>query len=155
MEYKFYTCKYDSAFKEVFAKEENKDILSKLLESILKVEITKIEFLNLERNVDNVNIARKHLDLYLETNIGKIQVEINSANKSYVRPRNASYLCDTYSHHVLKGEEYDEETLIIQINFSYGIKTKEYIRDYKLRDREGNEYVKNFVIYEINMLNIS
>lgn len=151
MEYKFYTCKYDRAFKEVFAKEENKDILSKLLESILKVEITKIEFLNLERNVDNVNIARKHLDLYLETNIGKIQVEINSSNKSYVKPRNMSYLCDIYSHHVLKGESYDEETLIIQINFSYGINNKEYIREYKIRDDKGNEYVKNYIIYEINM----
>ena len=28
---KFYTCKYDRAFKEVFGKEENKDILTKLL----------------------------------------------------------------------------------------------------------------------------
>ena len=62
-----------------------------------------------------------------------------------------SYLCDIYSHHVLKGESYDEETLIIQINFSYGINNKEYIREYKIRDDKGNEYVKNYIIYEINM----
>ena len=36
---KFYTCKYDRAFKEVFMKEENKDILSCVLETILNVEI--------------------------------------------------------------------------------------------------------------------
>ena len=29
---KFYTCKYDRAFKEVFMKEDNKDILTNLLE---------------------------------------------------------------------------------------------------------------------------
>lgn len=31
MEYKFYTCKNDRAFKEVFMKEKNKDILKALL----------------------------------------------------------------------------------------------------------------------------
>ena len=148
---KFYTCKYDRAFKEVFAKKENKDILSKLLESILKVKINDIEYLNLERNVDNINIARKHLDLYLNTDIGKIQVEVNSTDKDYVKPRNMSYLCDIYSHHTLKGETYNEETMIIQINFSYGIDIEEYIREYKIQDNKGNKYVKNFVIYELNM----
>lgn len=78
-------------------------------------------------------------------------MEVNSSNKNYVKPRNMSYLCDIYSHHILKGEEYEEGTLIIQINFSYGINNKEYVREYKLRDIEGNEYVKNFIIYEINM----
>ena len=46
---KFYTCKSDRAFKEVFMKEESKDILSKVLETVLKVEIKDIKFLNLER----------------------------------------------------------------------------------------------------------
>ena len=41
--------KYDRVFKEIFAKEENKDILIKLLESIIKVKIEKVEYLNLER----------------------------------------------------------------------------------------------------------
>ena len=126
---KFYTCKYDRAFKEVFMKKENKDILGKVLESILNVEINKIKYLNLERNVDNVRVKRKHLDLYLETNIGKIQVEVNSIDNNYVRPRNMSYLCDIYSHHTLVGQEYDQDTLIIQINFSYGLKYEEHIRE--------------------------
>ena len=148
---KFYTCKYDRAFKEIFMKEENKDILSKVLETILKIEVKEIRFLNLERNVDNVKIKRKHLDLYLETNIGKIQVEVNSGESKYVRPRNMSYLCDIYSHHTQKGKEYEEEVLIIQINFSYGLKYKEYIRKNMVQDENKNKYVKNFIIYELNM----
>ena len=148
---KFYTCKYDRAFKEVFGKEENKDILKKLLEEILQVEIEKIEYLNLERNVDNVKVKRKHLDLYLETNIGKIQVEVNTTNSKYVKPRNMSYLCDIYSHHTLIGQEYDQDTLIIQININYGQQDEKYIREYRLRDESGKEYIKNFIIYEINM----
>jgi len=148
---KFYTCRYDRAFKEVFMKEENKDILSKLLESILKVEIEKIEFLNLERNVDNINIKRKHLDLYLETNIGKIQVEVNSSNHKYIRPRNFSYLCDIYSHNVLVGESYKEDKLIIQINFNYGVSSESNIEKYMLKSDTNKTYIENFIIYEINM----
>lgn len=148
---KFYTCRYDRAFKEVFMKESNKDILSKLLESILDLKIKEIKFLNLERNVDNLNVKRKHLDLYLDTNIGKIEVEVNSEDNDYVRPRNTSYLCDIYSHHTLIGKEYNELTLIIQINFSYGLNYNEYIRKYMIQDEVNNKFVNNFIIYEINM----
>ena len=40
---------------------------------------------------------------------------------------------------------------MIQINFSYGLKDKEYIRKYEIQDKEKNKYVRNFIIYEINM----
>ena len=56
---KFYTCKYDRAFKEVFMKEDNKDILTNLLEEILEVKISNIEFLNVERNSDNIKLRRE------------------------------------------------------------------------------------------------
>ena len=121
---KFYTCRYDRAFKEVFMNEKNKDILKELLKSILKVEIKEVRYLNLERN---------------------------SQDLDYVKPRNTAYLCDIYSHYVEIGKEYDEDTLIIQINLSYGLKDSEYMRKYTIKDSSGKEYVKNFVIYEINM----
>ena len=38
---KFYTCKNDRTFKEVFLEEENSDLLKALLETILKIEIEK------------------------------------------------------------------------------------------------------------------
>ena len=148
---KFYTCRYDRAFKEVFMNEKNKDILKELLKSILKVEIKEVRYLNLERNTDNIKLKRKHVDLYLDTDIGKIQVEVNSQDLDYVKPRNTAYLCDIYSHYVEIGKEYDEDTLIIQINLSYGLKDSEYMRKYTIKDSSGKEYVKNFVIYEINM----
>ena len=148
---KFYTCKDDRAFKEFFMNEKNKDILVGLLESILKVKIKEIEYLNLERNSDNVHVRRKHLDLNLETDIGRIEIEVNASNEKYVRPRNTAYLCDIYSHYVEKGKKYDEDTLIMQINFSYGISDSEYVRKYSISDETGKQFVKNFIIYEINM----
>ena len=149
---KFYTCKFDRAFKEVFMNENNKDILKALLESILKLEINEIDYLNLEKNVDNVNVKRKYFDLFLKTNIGKVQVEVNGGLKSYIRERNAAYIFDTYSHETLKGENYTEIELVIQINFTYGLgSNKKNLRIYKLMDEEKSEFISNLLIYEYNM----
>ena len=59
-------------------REDSKDILSKVLEAVLEVEVKDIKFLNLERNVDNIHVRRKYFDMFLDTNIGKIQVEVNA-----------------------------------------------------------------------------
>lgn len=116
---KFYTCKYDRAFKEIMLNEKNKEVLKKLLEQILKVEIKEIEFKPTELNTGNLEVKRKTLDVLLTTNVGKIGIEVNGFRKDYVRPRNMAYICDVYAHHTLVGETYNEDTKIIQINFSY------------------------------------
>ena len=131
---------------------KNKDILVGLLECILKVKIKEIEYLNLERNSGNVHVMRKHLDLNLETDIGRLEIEVNASHAKYVKARNTAYLCDIYSHYVEKGDKYDEETLIIQINFSYGLPDDgKYVRKYTISDETGQQFVKNFIIYDINM----
>ena len=53
--------------------EKNKDLLIYLLEGILKVKIKEVEYLNLEQNVDNIYVKRKHFDLNLKTDVGRIQ----------------------------------------------------------------------------------
>ena len=151
IEEKFYTCKYDKPFKEIMLKEENKDVLKKLLENILKIKIKEIEINNQERNTGNIKIRRKHLHALLTTNEGKIEIEVNTSNEKYVHPRNMAYISDIYASHTLVGEEYNEDTKIIQINLSYKIKDEKGYRIYKVRDKEGKEYVKNLIIYELNM----
>lgn len=111
-EKEFYTCKNDRAFKEVFMRKENKDLLIKLLESTLDIKITELKYLNLEKTVDNVNIRSKRFDLHVKTEKENIQIEVNSQMQDYVRPRNASFLFDTYSHGIKVGEEYDQTTLM-------------------------------------------
>ena len=109
-EKEFYTCKNDRAFKEVFMRKENKDLLIKLLESTLDIKIKELKYLNVEKTVDNVNIRSKRFDLHVKTEKENIQIEVNSQMQDYVRPRNASFLFDTYSHGVKVGEE--DEKLI-------------------------------------------
>ena len=37
------------------------------------------------------------------------------------------------------------------INSVYNENGEEYVREYRMQDNIGNRYVKNFVIYELNM----
>ena len=149
---KFYTCKNDRTFKEVFLEEENSDLLKALLETILKIEIDKIEIKKTELLSGNINIKDKRVDAIIYTNNKKIEIEVNSENKEYLHSRNTAYICNMYQSHTLSGEYYNEETDIIQINLTWGLGKKEKEkRKYMIRDEEGERIVKNFKIYEINM----
>ena len=132
--------------------EGNEDLLKVLLESILDIKIIKLTYLNLEKNNGNIHIRRKHFDFHVKTESENIHIEVNNGMRDYVRPRNMAYLCNTYSNSVLSGEEYDEETKFIQINFTYGLGKKEKgLRIYWLEDEEMIRYVNNLCIYEFNM----
>lgn len=148
---KFYTYKYDRAFKEIMLKKDNIELLKYYLEYILNVEIKQIKINNVELINGNLNTRGKRLDLYLETNAGKINVEMNAENKNYVHPRNLAYICNIYQNHTLIGKEYDQNTKIIQINFSYGLNKKKAIYKYEIKNEEDERFVYNFEIYEINM----
>ena len=78
----------------------------------------------------------------------------------YIRPRNASFLFDTYSHNVVVGGDYSEKTLFIQINFTYGLgedtkynNKKEYdvINKYMFMNEKCKPYIHNIVLYEFDM----
>lgn len=148
---KFYTCKYDRTFKEVMLNKKNEDILKWFLEDILQVKIETMEINTIEMNTGNIHVKRKYVDVLLKTDVGKIEIKVNACNEDYVKPRNMAYISNIYTNHTLVGKDYSEEVPIIQINFSYGLKDSEKIRVYKIQDRSGKEYVKNFTIYEINM----
>ena len=159
-ENKFYTCRYDITFKEVFMKEKNKDILIAVLESILNIKIKEIKYLNLEKNNGNIYVRRKHFDLHVKTDKENIHIEVNNYLEDYVRPRNMAFICNTYSREVLRGEEYDENIDFIQINLTYNMINKykeknkfhdeKSLRIYKIRDDKGKNFVNNFTIYELN-----
>ena len=149
---KFYTCKNDSAFKEIFGNIKNKKLLIWLLERILQVNIDKLTYLNVERNNNDLITKRKRLDILVETNVGRINIEMNATSKEYLHPRNFCYLSNIYNKNTSISEDYNEDTLTIQINFTYGIKDdNKILRIYKVQDDEQKCYIKNFEIYEYNM----
>ena len=149
---KFYTCRYDRTFKEVFLKKENEDLLITLLEFTLDLKIFEIQRLNIETLQGNIGTRKKYCDLLLKTDQGYIGIEINSERKDYLHCRNLAFLCNVYSRYTLTGEMYSEDTLIIQLNLTYGMLKNDakICRTYMLTDGEKN-FVRNFKIVEWNM----
>lgn len=148
---KFYTCKYDRPFKEVFLDEENEDLLRELLEKILKETITHIEYKPTERNTGNIKIRRKTLDALITTENRMIGIEVNANIEDYVHPRNMAFISDVYAHQTLVGKNYTEDIEIMQINLTYDLHDDKEYRIYRIQDEEGKAFVKNFKIYEVNM----
>ena len=149
---KFYTCKNDRAFKEVFLKPDNSDLLKALLEFILKIKIDKLEIKKTELLSGNVNIKDKRVDAIVHTGNKKIEIEINSQNKDYLHTRSTAYICNIYQSNASVGDTYNEDTDIIQVNLTWGLgRNNDEMKIYKIMNEKGELYVKNFIIYEINM----
>ena len=148
----FYTCRNDRAFKEVFLKPDNSDLLKALLEFILKIKIDKLEIKKTELLSGNVNIKDKRVDAIVHTGNKKIEIEINSQNKDYLHTRSTAYICNIYQSNASVGDTYNEDTDIVQVNLTWGLgRNNDEMKIYKIMNEKGELYVKNFIIYEINM----
>ena len=148
----FYTCRNDRAFKEVFLNPDNSDLLKALLEFILKIKIDKLEIKKTELLSGNVNIKDKRVDAIVHTGNKKIEIEINSQNKDYLHTRSTAYICNIYQSNASVGDTYNEDTDIIQVNLTWGLgRNNDEMKIYKIMNEKGELYVKNFIIYEINM----
>ena len=151
MKREFYTCKNDRAFKEVFLNPNNSDLLKALLEFILKIKIDKLEIKKTELLSGNVNIKDKRVDAFVYTGNKKIDIEINSQYEKYLNPRNTAYICNTYQSHTLAHKEYNQQTDIVQVNLTWGLGEEDVMTKYMIMSENGKLFVKNFIIYEINM----
>ena len=148
----FYTCRNDRAFKEVFLNPDNSDLLKALLEFILKIKIDKLEIKKTELLSGSVNIKDKRVDAIVHTGNKKIEIEINSQNKDYLHTRSTAYICNIYQSNASVVDTYNEDTDIIQVNLTWGLgRNNDEMKIYKIMNEKGELYVKNFIIYEINM----
>ena len=148
---KFYSCRYDKTFKEVFLNPKNEDLLKALLEDILKIKIEIKKILPTELIVGNNIIKSKRVDALILATNKKIEIEINASINEYVYVRNMAYICNVYSTNALVGDSYNQDIDIIQINLTWGLDYEESKREFRIIDKNGNVYVKNLLIMEINM----
>ena len=148
---KFYSCRYDRTFKEVFLNPKNEDLLKVLLEDILKVKIEIKKILPTELITGNNIIKSKRVDALILAINKKIEIEINASINEYVYIRNMAYICNIYSTNALVGDSYNQDIDIIQINLTWGLDYEESKREFRIIDKNGNVYVKNLLIMEINM----
>ena len=149
-DYKYYTCRYDAAFKEVFIREDT-SLLKAFLEGVLKIKINYLEIKNSELNNDNIHIERKLVDTIVYTDNEVFNIEINTSLDDSVLVRNTCYIMNTYSRYFLRGENYNSSRKFVQINLNYGRNNNSLFNEYKIMDKSLNILVNNFLIYHFNM----
>ncbi len=153
----FYLLNNDVIFKNIF---NTKERLIKLLESILKIKINDIQTRNTELEKTNKKNKKMILDLVLDTDKGKINVEVNNNSDNYVVKRNLIYFFRLIGMCLKEAEDYEEIKKHTQINLTWGLQ-KYY--EYDIRDRGQIElyimdekahkrrYEEVFRIIEVNM----
>jgi len=150
---KFYTCKSDKAYKCVFLNPLNQDLLSLMIKETTHNDYSNITYSNIEKNT-NIAIRRKYLDVLLDSQEAILNIEVNGFNLDYIKPRNTSFHCDNYANYTLVNGKYTEEKVIMQINYSYGVKSDVPIKKYMILNTDRNDpvpHVKNFIIYVVYM----
>ena len=101
-------------------------------------------------NPNNSDLLKALLEFILKIKIDKL--EINSQNKDYLHARSTAYICNIYQSNANVGDTYNEDTDIIQVNLTWGLgRNNDEMKIYKIMNEKGELYVKNFIIYEINM----
>lgn len=107
----------DVVFKRVFSKEENKDLLQSLLESILGTKIKSIEIKNPEMSPDLSDVKAGTLDLKVAVNEDTIiDVEMQVGNEGNIDDRETRYLVAMSNDQLKQGELYTQVRKLITIS---------------------------------------
>jgi len=153
----FYTAMYDAVFKSVFCKEENRDLLKRLIETSLHEQIEIIDIKPPEMLKQSIYEKNKTLDVLIKCKDKIINLEINSGFYSGLHRRNAGYIFTKYGKDVKAGKNYQTMNEYIQINFTAGLnKDMPILGTYKLSDKNNDLlFIDNLTIYEYNMNRIN
>jgi len=153
----FYTAMWDAVFKSVFCKEENRDLLKKLIECSLGKEVEIIDIKPPEILKRNFYVKNKTLDVLVKCEGKIINIEITSGFYSGLHRRNAGYIFTKYGEDVKIGKDYEKMNEHIQINFTLGLANDvPILGKYELIDKNSNiHFIDNLTIYEYNMNRIN
>ncbi len=136
----FYSFKYDIVFKAIFGDERNLSYLESLIGECLKTKIKILKLIPTEQRSSKVKEKRKNLDLLIEAEGKKINVEIDTAYNNLNILRNMHYFYSFCCSNTVVGKKYDLETEFLHISFNYSMSLKEpYISEYKWRRKDNKE----------------
>ena len=152
----FYAFNIDKMFKAVFVgtDEVSKRLLLELLSECLDAKVDRIiDFIPIELGVRSKHERSKRLDLIVEVDGRKINVELNSSFDEVTRIRNLNYYFSFCSQYTIEGDAYDIESDFIHISLNYKASSKSpLIACYTFYDKENKkELDRRFRYYEINV----
>ena len=83
-----------------------------------------------------------------------INLELNAHRYNGLIIKNLSYLCNLFATSSKKGEEYNEDLIVMQININcYNDEFSKPISKYTLQEEDTHKlYVKNLAIYDLNIV---
>ena len=139
-------------FKAIFVgfNENRTHLLCELLSECLDIKIDKIiKFIPVELNVRQKNERSKRLDLLVEAEGRKINLELNSSYSEITKVRNILFC----SQKTLVSEAYDTFSEFIHISLNYKVKPSDpLITCYTFYDKNYKKELDNrFKYYEINV----
>ena len=150
---KFYKGYIDAAFKAIFCKNTNEELLSWLLKRSLKENIEIIKIMPSEVIKPNIYVKNKTLDVLVRFKGKLTNIEVNRGYYTGLHERNAAFIFSKYSEETKVGENYSKMIDVIQINFTRGLSNKyPPLSIYTLTDVKTKiKYINNLKIYEYNI----
>ena len=147
---------FDAMFTEVFNNEENICILEEFIAFYLELPLKKVRdnLKLLSRNLkrENLKESRKEVDLLLDLNDKKINIELSNGWNEEVRDRNVVFLSNVHGTQLKRGfKSYKEIEETIQINLNNFNEQKELVTTYYLKNEEGEIFSKKLRIDSINL----
>lgn len=150
---------YDFMFTAIFNKPENIIILENFLSNYLNIPLEdikgRVSILSRNLDLEHKHAANKQVDLLLELENKKINIEVSTHLSRGIINRNVVFACNAHATSYKHGDrDYSNIGDTIQINFVYdkshpvGEKLKE---TYYLRNESGNLLTENIRIDYVNI----
>lgn len=118
----------------------HKNILKKIIESILKEEVEEITILKSKLTSINVKSKKRVVNIYIQIQILYVNLAMNANSKGYTNTRNERYLFNLYNKRIDRGETYRSlmKKNFIGINLSYQ-NGKHIKEEYVIKERAQPE----------------
>ena len=116
--------------------------------------IEEYTILQTEMRTSNRKVKKKRLDILIMLNKKVIcNIEVNSEHEEEDHLRNFSYASHLYSNYTKVGESYSKDTEVVLIDLTRGLPGiyKKEIEVMKMQSEDGIEYIRNFVIFVMNI----
>ena len=148
---------FDIMFTEVFNNQNNICILEEFIANYLNIPLPLVEgnlkILSRRLFKENRCDSKKEVDLLLDLNGKKINIEMSNNNSMGVINRNVVYLCKVHGEQLKQSDyNYSHISETIQIMFNNFNSQKELKTTWYLRDEQGNILTNKIRIDIINLV---
>ena len=148
---------FDYVFTSIFNNEKNINIIENFLSVYLEIPIEKIKekvkLQSRELPLENKKIRRKQVDLIIEIEGEKINIELSNQMNQGIIERNIVYLCSIHARELKYGDnKYQNIKKTLQINLNNFKCNKEKIKEsYYIQNEEGEKLSEKIQIDVIDM----